>query len=383
MHIKTADQSFFVFKMNNTTINSHSIACWHREVFGMIKIIATSRTKIWFSIGLVRALTIAWCLISLISLVSCNNRVADIEMPNWDDAYIDSLIKKPNLKVLDIGNSYTVDATSLISTVVKSSGVNLDDLCFYELVRGGASFLDWCNIYSDSDDKSYSLEHVVGGKKVAVSNKNGKARDGSLFREVLSEFDWDIIFIHQVSTYAPYYEQWDGYGEGGYLNVLLSIIKQYQPNALIGTLLVHSYSDDYFRNKEHSSYNRWQKIVDSTRKLRDDYGISLIIPYGTAIENLRSSSLNDEYDLTRDGFHLGYGLSRYTAACCYYESLIARRTGVSCFGTPAQIDVSDKESKYPGINVTESNALIAQKAAVMAVRDMFHCYNPENEFDAQ
>ena len=339
-----------------------------------------SRIMTWVSKRLAQAFAMALCVFCLLSLGSCKNRVADVELPGWDDEYIEALLKKPNLTVLDIGNSYTMDATRLIPTVVKNSEVSLEDMCFYKIVRGGASFLDWCNIYSDSDDQPYYFRHVVGGKKVEVSALDGKPRDGSLFREVLSKFDWDIIFIHQVSTYAPYYAQWDGYGEGGYLNVLLSIIKQYQPNALIGFLLVHSYSDDFNRNKEHSSFDRWLKIADSTRQLRDDYGIRLIIPYGTAIENLRKSSLNDEYDLTRDGLHLGFGLSQYTAACCYYEALIARRTGVSCFGTSAQIDVSKEEAQFPGINVTESNAIVAQKAAILAVKDMFHCNNPENYF---
>ena len=82
--------------------------------------------------------------------------------------------------------------------------------------------------------------------------------------------------------------------------------------------------------------------------------------------------------MTRDGTHCGYGLAEYTAACCYYESLIAPRCGISVVGNSARIDVSDKKSKYPPVNVTDKNAIIAQMAAYMATKDMYHCQNPED-----
>lgn len=83
--------------------------------------------------------------------------------------------------------------------------------------------------------------------------------------------------------------------------------------------------------------------------------------------------------MTRDGLHLAYGLGRYTAACCYYESLIAPRSGISVLGNPARYDASQApSSEYPSISVTDENALIAQKAAYLATNDMYHCYNPES-----
>ena len=328
--------------------------------------------------GLPRTVAMVVGVACLISLGACKSRIADPEMPEWDDASIEAVLKKPNLKVLDIGNSYTNDAVALLPRVVKNSGADVEDMCLYKLVRSNASFKNWCNVYADNDNQSYTFRHVVGGQSIGLSSEEATAGDGSLFRKVLTEVEWDIIIIHQVSVYAPYYEQWDGLGAGGYLDVLLSIIKMYQPKAQIGFLLVHSYWDDYKGNKEHSSLERWKKIADSAHKLRKEYGIGFIIPYGTAVENLRASSLNNEYDLTRDGVHCGLGLCQYAAACCYYESLIAPRTGVSCAGNPALIYVSKADSDFPGESVTESNALLAQKAAIMAVKDMFHCKNPED-----
>lgn len=288
------------------------------------------------------------------------------------------LLKKPNLKVLDIGNSYTDDATAMLPLIVKASGADVSDMCLYKAIRGGASFKNWYDIFYDKDLSSYRINKVIGGMEANITIGEGRANDGTLFREALMQEKWDIIIIHQVSSYAPYYEQWTGKGNGGYLNELLSLIKEHQPQAAIGFLLIHSYWDDYSGNQEKSSIKRWELIAQSVKRLCDDYKIDIVIPYGTAIENLRTSSRNNEYDLTRDGTHCGYGLCRYTASCCYYESLIAPRSEISVLGNTARFDATNVSSSFPAISVTDENALIAQKAAVKATKDW---YSVDNELE--
>ena len=290
------------------------------------------------------------------------------------------VLSKPTLKVLDIGNSYTINATTLLPLVTEASGSNISNMCLYKAIRGGASFKNWYDVYCDKDTTHcYTISKVLGGLSTNVSTGIGTKGDGSLFRKFLTDEQWDIIIIHQVSTYAPYYELWNGKGRGGYLDELLSVIKKHQPNAVIGCYVIHSFWGSYSRNKEGSSYERWKLVSSSVKRLQEDYGIDFIIPYGTAIENLRSSSLNNEYDLTSDGTHLAYGLGEYTAACCYYESLIAPRSGISVLGNAARYDASQApSSQYPSISVTDENALIAQKAAVLATKYMFECLNPES-----
>lgn len=290
----------------------------------------------------------------------------------------DSVLKKAELRVLDIGNSYTNGATRLLPLIAKASKADLSTMCLYKCIRGGASFKNWVDIYNDKDTNStYSISKVVGGLPANVQTGKGEAGDGRLFRDVLTNETWDLIIIHQVSTYAPYYSIWNTNSVAGYLNELMSIIKEHQPNAKFGFLLVHSYWSGYSRNKEKSSYDRWQLIANSVKTFCEDYDVDFVIPHGTSIQNLRLSSLNNEYDLTSDGTHCEYGLAQYTAACCYYESLIAPRCGISVVGNSARIDVSNKESKYPSVNVTDENAPIAQRAAYLATKDMYHCQNPE------
>ncbi|MBO4918316.1 MAG: DUF4886 domain-containing protein [Bacteroidales bacterium] len=316
-------------------------------------------------------------LISILFFSSCTKNSITIDEWEWVNPEVIRTLRKDNLKVLDIGNSYSDGAASLLPTIVKNTGADVSDICLYQLVRGGGSFKNWYDIYNNSDSHSYFFHRVLGGIEVPVPQGEVSPGDGALFRRVLSEVNWDIIIIHQVSNYAPYYDLWSTHGEGGYLDELLSVIKSHQPNAQIGVMIVHSYWDNYSGNKEKSSFIRWQKIAESVSQFQNDYDVHFVIPYGTAIENLRSSSYNNEYDLTMDGSHCGYGLCQYAAACCYYESLIAPRVGISCYGSSIQLDVSKKQSKYPSVSITKDNVIVAQKAAIQAVKDMFNCIIPD------
>ena len=212
-----------------------------------------------------------------------------------------SVLKKAELRVLDIGNSYTTGATRLLPLITTASKTDLSTMCLYQCYRSGASFKKWVDIYNDKDTtKTYSITKVVGGLSANVQTGKGEAGDGKLFRDVLTNETWDLIIIHQVSTYAPYYSRWNTDSAAGYLDKLISIIKEHQPNAELGFLLVHSYWSGYERNTEQSSYDRWQLIANSAKSFCEDYDVDFVIPYGTAIQNLRLSSLNNEYDLMNE-----------------------------------------------------------------------------------
>ena len=296
------------------------------------------------------------------------------ETGNWPE--MKKILQKDSLKVLDIGNSYTDDATALLPLITSESGSDISNMCLYKAVRGSASFKTWYDTFYDRDFQNYYIQKVLGGISANIATGDGTAFDGSPFREALSNEQWDIIIIHQVSGFAPYYDLWSSTNAGGYLSELLDIIKKLQPQAAIGFLLIHSYGSNYWGNIEKSSLERWQKISESTKELTENYCIDIVIPYGTAVQNLRCSPLNNAYDLTRDGTHLEYGLARYAAACCYYQSIIYPRSGISVLGNSARYDVSNLNSQNPSISVNDSNAEVAQKAAIIAAMYPYTCLEP-------
>lgn len=283
--------------------------------------------------------------------------------------------QKADLKVLDIGNSYTQDAQTYLPQIIQASGIGTD-FSLYRAFRPNGSFKTWVDCWNDADDETYNVAFCAGTQIGGISG-NGYNNDGTLFRKALQTVKWDIILIHQVSTYSNDYSLWEGHGAGGYLQELIRLIRITNPQATIGYLMTHSYRGSYWANSEGSSLLRWKNIAEATKQLKLEYDIDFIIPYGTAVQNLRASSQNDSYEFSEDGTHMGAGLGDYVAGCCYFESLLAPRYGVSILGNTFRI-TNLSESVGGRRNVTDETALVAQKAAILATLDMWTVSNPDN-----
>ena len=282
---------------------------------------------------------------------------------------------KPDLKVMDIGNSYTQDAQTYLPNIIAAAGISTD-FSLYRAFRPSASFKTWVDCWNDLDNENYSVDFCAGTALDGISG-SGRATDGAVFRKALQSVRWDIILIHQVSTYSNDYSLWEGDGAGGYLQELIRIIRVTNPQATIGYLMTHSYRGSYWANLEGSSYLRWRNIADATKQLKLEYDIDFIIPYGTAVQNLRASSLNDSYEFSEDGTHMGAGLGDYVAGCCYFESLLAPRYGVCIWGNTFRLTDLD-ESKGGRRNITDQTAVVAQKAAILATLDMWNVSDPDD-----
>ena len=72
-----------------------------------------------------------------------------------------------------------------------------------------------------------------------------------------------------------------------------------------------------YNSDQMTMYNSILSVVENKILTNDD--ISFVIPSGTAIQNLRTSTLGDT--LTRDGYHLSHGIGRYTAALTWLAKI--------------------------------------------------------------
>lgn len=278
---------------------------------------------------------------------------------------------KPGLKVLDIGNSYTVDSQHYVGDILSKVGYTTG-FSLYSATLSWSSFKDWYDVYNDNYTREtaggevykYSIYKKAGDLLNTVNTGDFDGDNGAGFRDLLTSTKWDLILIHQRSNYANDYSNWEGHGEEGYLKEYIRTIRKNQPQATIGFLLVHSYYSNYGSNTEHSSLLRWQHIVNATQQLKANYGIDFIIPYGTAVQNMRTLSPNpptqesDEY--MSDGAHLN-DFGDYIASCCYYQTLFAPITGICVEGTEAP----------DGTNFGPTNVANAQSAAVSGTYNMW------------
>lgn len=109
-------------------------------------------------------------------------------------------------------------------------------------------------------------------------------------------------------------------------------------------------------------------IVSMTKKLMADVPLKDVIATGTCLQNLRTSSLNNSMCLTRDGYHMDYGISRYAAACMMFEKLISPSfDNVKLDGNAYRYNVSDTSDGSYTTPVTDANAPIALQAARYAL----------------
>lgn len=284
------------------------------------------------------------------------------------------------LRVLDIGNSYSSDLTYHLKELLDADGIG-KDMCYYICHRGGASYKDWYNMYLGNDSKSYFINlrggvaGLEGCEPLLETNEAGENEGGKIFRRAIRNCRWDVIFIHQTTTYSTTYDQWESSLATGGLRQLIRVIKACQPQAIIGTYIIHSFKSDNPENIEQDTRLRWEHNCDAVKRMMRDYGIDLVVPYGTAIESLREN-LPNSAEYCRDSTHLGRGLACYTAACTLYETVIAPRYGASVLGNTATHICTDGEKAvdYPEsvVDVTNENKADAQKIAVIASTDMWN-----------
>lgn len=268
------------------------------------------------------------------------------------------------LRVLAIGNSYTIDGTEHISKILNAAGVSDTTYCIYAALQGGASLTDWYNHAVSQDQIELELR----------AGKYGMPQTTGTLQQLIAQ-DWDVIVLQQVSLQALNY---DTYNPS--LRYLTDMILQYceNPSVSIAWQMIWAYKESY--GNAPRGYERWAYNVAATQEmmLRDD--IDIIIPSGTAIQNARTTELQTEGELTRDGTHLDIGVGRWIAACTWVQTLFSPVYGITIEGNQATYDVPDiinSQFQYWSSSVTDSNKSLCQQCAINAVLHPFEIKQPE------
>ena len=293
---------------------------------------------------------------------------------------------KTTFRVLDIGNSFTYDCTSYMSSLVDylvaNKGLNVSNVSFSVAYRGGASYKNWFDIFHDNDTSSYTISQVFGGLTETYPGNHG-AGQGECFRNCLKDHKYDLIIVHQVSTYSGASNGWEGSGADGYLKEFVQLLRYYQPQAHIGFLMVHA-SPRQQQTGETNTRNQWRRIADSANWIARNYDMDFVVPAGTAVENLRISNVapNAAHQLTRDNHHMADGLCRYTGTCAYWESVFAPYFGISCYNSGWVYQQVTPPSGYETdtVQINAVNAQVAQMCVMLANTDRYLLNNPDGKY---
>lgn len=260
--------------------------------------------------------------------------------------------QRKSLKILAIGNSFTEDGTAYLPSLIKKSGI--DSVIIGKMVVGGTS-LQYHYTHATNNDSVYAF---------SISTENGfKSQGKANFSSCLLYDTWDIVIVQQVSQFSGKYNTYQPY-----LNNLIKIIHGYQPHATIGWQMTWAYSS----TSTHSGFIYYgydqnvmhEAILNAVNQMRLETGISLIIPTGIVIQELRGTSICNDLELTRDGYHLDMGAGRYAAACTWFETFIHPIFDISVINNPYRVNKGN-------IPVTDEVALLCQTIAANVVENYY------------
>ncbi len=227
---------------------------------------------------------------------------------NCGEGYLESIPATGSVKILVIGNSYSVDSASYLYEVCEIAG--LENIVIGNAQIGGLSIDGhWTNIQTGAAQYEY-LKNIGLGYK---------SNQGWTLLEALQDEAWDAIVF---TPHSPAAGQ-----EGSHIHIeeLLNWLDENKtnPNAQIFWNLTWAWPQDSTDNRYYLFNNDQMTMYNATCQYTQTYVQPLavvdgIIPTGTAIQNMRTSYLGDT--MCRDAIHLSFTHGRLTAAvsvCSY------------------------------------------------------------------
>lgn len=248
------------------------------------------------------------------------------------------------LKVLAIGNSFSVDALeSYLFDLAKAANKKI---IIGNMVIGGASLNK--HLKNAQEDNAVYSYFTITSDGIETRKKNVR------LSAVLKNEKWDYISLQQ---HSPVSGKYNVIMES--LPDLVAYVRRLSPHSELiyhQTWAYESTSDHKrFVDYDRDQMKMYHSIVDASKRVAELGYFELLVPAGTAIQNGRTSEIGDRF--TRDGFHLNKDYGRFTVACCWYEMLFGK-------------DV--RENPFNPGNLSGYEAEVAKEAAHAAVKVPFN-----------
>ena len=209
------------------------------------------------------------------------------------------------IHILAVGNSFSVDAMEVhLYWMLEAAGYN--DIVLGNLYIGGCDLKTHYNNVKNGT-KAYEFRVTTDGFWSTQYNVSADA--------AFSYTDWDVVTLQQASPDS---------GKPASYACLTELAQLVREKAKPKQLLWHM-TWAYQQNSDHWAFAQYgkdqmtmyQAIVDTmTDKVLSNSLIDGVIPCGTAVQNMRTSSLGDT--LTADGYHLENFLGDYLASLTWY-----------------------------------------------------------------
>ena len=264
-----------------------------------------------------------------------------------------------SIKVLAIGNSFSVDAMEYLYGV-------LVDLGYEEIVLGNL-YIAGCTLETHASNfQNNSASYTYYLNTTGTWNKTASYKP----LDALASDQWDIITMQQGSPKSGLAQTYDTY-----LASLVTSVMSVCPDSELAWHMTWAYQSTSthsgfasYGNDQMTMYNAILNAVQT--KVVPTGWFSKVIPNGTAVQNMRTSFVGD--NLTRDGYHMSYDKGRYLTALGYAKALTGRDLDKVTY-TPSGYSYSETEI------LAMKDAVNKAYAAPYAVTAS--AYPPDQSFD--
>jgi uncharacterized protein YfbU (UPF0304 family) len=254
---------------------------------------------------------------------------------------IDAKEKDDVVRILSIGNSFSVDA-------IENHFHELASAAGRKVIVGNM-YIGGCSLEKHLRNAKENISAYTYSKR-GLDGKNRRTKQVSL-ETALADEQWDYVSFQQQSGLSGIYRSWEES-----LPALVKYVKARVPEDAVMMLHQTWAYDQISQNKGFVRYDNdqmkmYHAIVDAVARISDKSGIKMVIPCGTAMQNARTTSLADL--VCRDGYHLNKVYGRYIAACTWLYKVL----GVNPVG-----------NSYAPEGMSQQQKALAQKSAYAAVK---------------
>ncbi len=213
--------------------------------------------------------------------------------------------KQEPLKILSIGNSYSMDAQHFLSALGAHEG---REIYTVNLMHSGCRLKQHYEFWQKNEAAYY---YEVNGKIDWQSSVS--------LMDVLPSEKWDVVTLQEES-----YSSCKG-GSESYLKTLINVIKVYAPTAKIYLHQTWAYGDGYLAHDDTTGGDMaamWEKVRASYDAYSAKTGLPLI-PSGMAMfeaqQAFNARGLGES--IQRDKTHASESWGRYLLALVWYKTL--------------------------------------------------------------
>ena len=250
-----------------------------------------------------------------------------------------------SISILAIGNSFSIDAMQYLYGYLRQAG--------YEEIHLGNLYIGGCTLQTHAtnlsqNNNAYTYYTNDTGNWTSVSGGN--------IETALKSRDWDFVSVQQASGSSGMADSYEPY-----LTTVMDAVKTHCPDAKRMWHMTWAYQG----NASHSEFGNYgcvqirmyNAILEAVRtKVLSRGDFDIVIPCGTAVQNLRTSFIGD--NVTRDGYHMSYNIGRVVTALMWLKQISGcPLEGIDC--QPA------------GYNLTERQAAAIKEAVEQAYADPY------------